>query len=62
MNMSRFDQVIKQNKQLISDVESGKPVSSEMIIASMLMQISETLAIIADNTMPELRIEEGEQE
>jgi len=60
--MSRFDQVIKQNKQLISDVESGKPVSSEMIIASMLMQISETLAIIADNTMPELRIEEGEQE
>lgn len=61
MNMSRLDQVIKANEQIISDVESGKPISTEAVIASMLMQISETLAIIADNTTPDKAIEEGEK-
>ena len=32
--------------------------TSESVIAAMLMQISETLAIIADNTMSETKVEE----
>lgn len=62
MNMSRSDQVIKSNEQIISDIANGKPISTEAVIASMLLQISETLAIIADNTTPDKAIEEGEQE
>ena len=62
MNMSRLEQVKKGNQNLIDGLDGGHRYTPEMVIASMLMQISETLAIIADNTTPDKAIEEGDQE
>ena len=59
MNMSRLEQVSSANQKLISGIDGNDHrYTPEMVIAAMLLQISETLAIIADNTTPDKAIEE----